>query len=183
MAESLRNKNNVGIANMKQVTVTDQCILDHQVKHRLSQVLMNQTQDIRPRAKGQEKKEKQQTRSAKKWRRGREQFLPVNLGSCWEDSGCSLLWFRLLLRSRIFLSFLFFPFNLSSFLCSSAFFFYCRFPVLPSLPFFGSFLECVSRIVSSSSSVDWSGPSLSSLSHLSVSFFYFCFFIFLFFNK
>ena len=58
IAESRRNKNNVGIANMKQVTVTDQCILDHQVTHRLSQVLMNQTQDIRPRAKGQEKKRK-----------------------------------------------------------------------------------------------------------------------------
>ena len=97
---------------------------------------MNQTQDIRPRAKGQEKKEKQQTRSAKKWRRGREQFLPVNLGSCWEDSGCSVLRFPLLLRSRIFLSFLFFPFNLSSFLCSSALFSYCRFPVFPYLPFF-----------------------------------------------
>ena len=109
IAESHRNQNNVGIANMKQVTVTDQCILDHQVKHRLSQVLMNQTQDIRPRAKGQEKKEREQTRSAKKWRRGREQFLPVNLGSCWEDSGCALLRFPLLLRSRIFPSFLFFP--------------------------------------------------------------------------
>ena len=165
---------------MKQVTVTDQCILDHQVKHRLSQVLMNQTQDIRPRAKGQEKKEREQTRSAKKWRRGREQFLPVNLGSCWEDSGCSLLRFPLLLRSLIFPSFLFFPLNLSSFLFSSALFSYCRFPVLPSLPFFVSFLGCVSWIVSSSSYVDWPGPSLSSLYHVSVSFFVF---LFLFFKK
>ena len=39
--ESHRNKNNVGIANMKQVTVTDQFILEHQEQHKLSQVLMN----------------------------------------------------------------------------------------------------------------------------------------------
>jgi hypothetical protein len=58
IAESHRNKNNVGIANMKQVTVTDQFILDHQVQHKLSQVLMNQTPDIRPRARGEEKKRK-----------------------------------------------------------------------------------------------------------------------------
>ena len=131
-------------ANMKQDTVTDQCIIDHQVKHKLSQVLMNQTQDIRTRAKGQEKKRKNQTRSAKKWRRGRGQFLPVNLESCWEDSECSLLRFPLLLRYLIFSSFLFFHFNLSSFLFSSALFSYCRFPVFPSLPFFVSFLGCVS---------------------------------------
>ena len=131
-------------ANMKQDTVTDQCIIDHQVKHKLSQVLMNQTQDIRPRAKGQEKKRKNQTRSAKKWRRGRGQFLPVNLESCWEDSECSLLRFPLLLRYLIFSSFLFFHFNLSYFIFSSALCSYCRFPVFPYLPFFVSFLGCVS---------------------------------------
>ena len=48
IAESRRNKNNVGIANMKQVTVAAQFILDHQEQHKLSQVLMNQTPDIRP---------------------------------------------------------------------------------------------------------------------------------------
>ena len=47
-AESHRNQNNVGIANMKQITVAAQFILDHQEQHKLSQVRMNQTPDIRP---------------------------------------------------------------------------------------------------------------------------------------
>jgi hypothetical protein len=55
-AESHRNQNNVGIANMKQVTVADQFIVDHQEQHKLSQVLMNQTTDIRPEEKEEEKK-------------------------------------------------------------------------------------------------------------------------------
>jgi hypothetical protein len=56
IAESHRNQNNVGIANMKQVTVADQFIVDHQEQHKLSQVLMNQTTDIRPEEKEEEKK-------------------------------------------------------------------------------------------------------------------------------
>ena len=56
MAESLRNKNNVGIANMKQVTVADQFIVDHQEQHKLSQVRMNQTPDIRPEEREEENK-------------------------------------------------------------------------------------------------------------------------------
>ena len=94
-AESHRNKNNVGIANMKQVTVTDQFILDHQVQHKLSQVLMNQTPDIRP-GETEEEEKIEQRRSDKKWRQGRDQLLPVNLGSCLEDSGSSLLKLSLL---------------------------------------------------------------------------------------
>ena len=55
-AESHRNQNNVGIANMKQVTVADQFIVDHQEQHKLSQVLMNQTTDISPEEREEEKK-------------------------------------------------------------------------------------------------------------------------------
>ena len=55
-AESHRNQNNVSIANMKQVTVADQFIVDHQEQHKLSQVLMNQTTDIRPEEKEEQKK-------------------------------------------------------------------------------------------------------------------------------
>ena len=99
-AESHRNQNNVGIANMKQITVAAQFILDHQEQHKLSQVLMNQTPDIRPGEREEEKKIEQR-RSDKKWRPGREQFLPVNLGSCLEDSGCFLPKFALLLRSLL----------------------------------------------------------------------------------
>ena len=55
-AESHRNQNNVGIANMKQVTVADQFIVDHQEQHKLSQVLMNQAPDIRPEEIEEEKK-------------------------------------------------------------------------------------------------------------------------------
>ena len=88
-AESHRNQNDVGIANMKQVTVAAQFILDHQEHHKLSQVLMNQTPDIRP---GERRRDKtQQRRSDKKWRQGRDQLLPVTLGSCLEDSESSLL--------------------------------------------------------------------------------------------
>ena len=39
--EAHRNKNNVSIANMKRVTVTDQFILEHQEEHKLSQILVN----------------------------------------------------------------------------------------------------------------------------------------------
>ena len=138
-AESHRNQNNVGIANMKQITVAAQFILDHQEQHKLSQVLMNQTPDIRPGEREEEKKIEQR-RSDKKWRQGRDQLLPVNLGSCLEDSGSSLLKLSLLLCSIIFSSFLFFHFILSSFLFSSALFSYCRLPVFPSLPFFDSFV-------------------------------------------
>ena len=55
-AESHRNQNDVGIANMKQVTVAAQFILDHKEHHKLSQVLMNQTPDIRPEDREEEKK-------------------------------------------------------------------------------------------------------------------------------
>ena len=39
--EARRNKNNVSIANMKRVTVTDQFILEHQEEHKLTQILVN----------------------------------------------------------------------------------------------------------------------------------------------
>ena len=39
--EAHRNKNNVSIANMKRVTVTDQFILEHQEEHKLTQILVN----------------------------------------------------------------------------------------------------------------------------------------------
>ena len=55
-AESHRNQNNVGIANMKQITVAAQFIFDHQEQHKLSQVLTNQTTDIRPEEREEEKK-------------------------------------------------------------------------------------------------------------------------------
>jgi hypothetical protein len=47
---------------MKQDTVTDKCMIDHQVKHKLSQVLMNLTQDTRPGANGPRKKRKRTDR-------------------------------------------------------------------------------------------------------------------------
>ena len=130
--------------NMKQDTATDKCIIDHHVKHKLSQVLINLTQDTRPRANSPGKKRKGTDRKRLEVATRKGTVFHVSLGYCWEDSGCSLLRLPLLMQSLILSSCFLLPFILSPSLFSAAIFSYCRFPgcsplFLSSFRFWGVF--------------------------------------------
>ena len=136
IAESHRNQNNVGIANMKQVTVADQFIVDHQEQHKLSQVLMNQTPDIRP---GEREEENKNTTEKKRQEVATREgpVIACELGVLFGRLG---ILSSQIISSLMFYYLLFFSLLSSSFLFSSALFSYCRLPVFPSLPFFDSFV-------------------------------------------
>ena len=125
--------------NMKQDAVTDKCIIDHHVKHKLSQVLINLTQDTRPRANSPGKKRKGTDRKRLEVATRKGTVFPCEPGVLLGRLGMlSLLRLPLLMQSLILSSCFFLPFNLSPFLFSAAIFSYCRFPGCPPL-FLSSF--------------------------------------------
>ena len=130
--------------NMKQDTVTDKCIIDHHVKHKLSQVLINLTQDTRPRANSPGKKRKGTDRKRLEVATRKGTAFPCEPGVLLGRLG--------MLSSQIASSFaishpllLFLAsFYLVSFSLLCCYLLLLSLPrMLSSLPFFVSFLGCV----------------------------------------